>query len=691
MNLRKPQLWIAAISATAVLLVAVVDLGRTSPGPLTAVHEREPELAGRRDCSECHGGWMRSMSAACLDCHADIRAQMEAHEGLHGVIGENKARQCAPCHSEHHGTGFAIVNRQSFAQAGVADPAKFDHQVVGFLMDGKHLELDCIQCHSHANELVLEKGTRRYIGLDQDCTSCHEDPHEGRMAAGCAECHGQETWEDLRSLGHERVLPLIGGHGDLDCRKCHADDTLRSLDEVGGRGKRLPARTCQECHESPHDEGFVSGVARQVSLAGGASCVTCHVPEHVSFRQEGLEVTAEQHASSGFFLVPPHDEVGCGECHPPETGEFAGRYPGRAADDCMACHEDPHGGQFDDSFFATRDCLACHDPQHFEPHVFTPEKHALTALELTGRHLEIECSQCHLDPPEGKPRSFHGTEPRCEACHEDAHADFFVRFQRGLRLPPLGPCAQCHLTTTFTELPAEGFDHERWTGFAVAGAHAQAECEICHERTSEPDQTGRAFGRVAEQFGAYTGCVTCHEDAHEGLFDAGHLPREVDGLRDCARCHVETSFRAFPQGFDHERWTAFPLLGAHAQIDCADCHAPLFEPRSSGRTWGAAKGNRCSDCHADPHEGQFAVNGRIDCQRCHAATRSFNVLSFEHDLDSRFSLGEAHEEVACAACHPRFTPREGISIVRYRPLPMECADCHGVHEMALPSRQGRKP
>ena len=34
---------------------------------------------------------------------------------------------CAMCHSEHHGAGFALVNRRSFAVAGVADVERFDH------------------------------------------------------------------------------------------------------------------------------------------------------------------------------------------------------------------------------------------------------------------------------------------------------------------------------------------------------------------------------------------------------------------------------------------------------------------------------------------------------------------------------------------------------------------------------------
>ena len=112
--------------------------------------------------------------------------------------------------------------------------------------------------------------------------------------------------------------------------------------------------------------------------------------------------------------------------------------------------------------------------------------------------------------------------------------------------------------------------------FGVRGRSAsQAECEACHPRSAEPDALGRRFGRVADHFGAYTGCVTCHADPHGGRFDAPDLPASVDGRAGCARCHDAASFRSRGAGFDHGRWTRFPLDGKHATVDCASCHEPL--------------------------------------------------------------------------------------------------------------------
>lgn len=686
MRKRATHLLLALFSGSAAVLAAVVAMERTSPGPLASVHGREPDLAGRSDCSACHGGLFSNMTDACLDCHDAIAAQLERHEGLHGVLPEADAARCAACHSEHHGPGFALVNVQSFARAGVPDPEQFEHRMIGFPMDGKHLELDCSECHPNAFDTVLASGERRYIGLDQDCAACHEDAHEGRMQVACAACHGQTAFTEPASIGHERFLPLVGGHADVACLECHAKEGTYSLDVLGTGEGRLRPRACLDCHESPHTQDFVAGVAALVEMQPAASCVECHAAEHLSFREEGLSVSPENHAVSGFPLEPPHAEVACVDCHASELDTFAARYPGRGKDQCSRCHEDPHGGQFATGPFAQGDCIVCHDRLEWEPHVFDVEDHARAALPLDGKHLEIACEECHVDPAAEEPRVFRGTPARCELCHADAHAGFFAPF---LALAPqvaLGECAQCHDTQSFGGVPDECFAHERWTGFPVLGAHEQGGCEVCHPIADAPDDTGRRFGRVADAFGPFTGCQTCHADPHAGEFDDDQ--RVVGGRAGCARCHDEASFRTLPHGFEHGAWTDFALAGAHAEAACTACHARLRRADEDGRTWARASGPGCGDCHQDPHAGQFQVAGRTDCARCHVSELA-SFLGFDHDRDSRFRLGEAHENVACAACHLPVTG-DGREFVRYRPLGIECVDCHGVHEEVLLRQKPRR-
>jgi hypothetical protein len=681
MSLGSPRVWIGAVSAGAVLLVAVVAMERTSPGPLALVHGRESELASPGSCSQCHGGWFSSMRSACLECHAPIAAQIDGEHGLHGAIAGDLIGDCGLCHGEHNGPGFPLVNRQSFVLAGASGIEDFDHRLVGFAMDGAHLEQDCADCHEQARAPVLPKGGARFLGLDQDCATCHEDAHEGRYRPACASCHGQSKWDELHSVGHERYLPLAGGHARVACLDCHEEGGRHSLELLGGAPKPPVVRDCLDCHESPHAEPFLEGTAALAGAAPGAACAACHAADHESFRDERLTLLPEQHAAAGFALDAPHDQAGCEDCHPSVFASFAARYPGRGADECSACHDDPHGGQFTSGPFSGGDCVACHERTRFEPHAFTAEMHEQAALALDGAHLEVECETCHEIPWKNEPRVFRGTPSRCEGCHEDAHRGYFAPFAPELAEVEAGQCAACHNTTRFAEVAPGRFDHGAWTGFAVAGAHEQAGCEACHAPAEEPDDRGRSFGWIAERFGRYEGCATCHEDPHEGRFDGPELAPVVEGRADCARCHVETSFRSFEAEFDHRRWTGFDLSGPHGEAACSACHPPLSAPEPGGRTWEHAQGPLCADCHEDPHAGQFTTDAGTDCQRCHASDRPY-YLRFNHERDSRFPLGEAHRKLECAACHFP-TEEQGIRFVRYRPLGIECVDCHGVHEEVL--------
>lgn len=685
----RTQVLIAFFSAMAVTLVAVSDMGRSSPGGLATVHQRVPDLTGRNDCSECHGGILGTMRKACLECHAPIATQLEEGRGLHGTLGA-RAEQCGLCHAEHHGAAAPLVHGQSFALAGVAKVEAFDHELVGFRLDGAHLALSCNECHPNATTSVLSEGETRYLGLARDCASCHEDPHQGRFASACASCHGQETWKGLDSLGHERFLALVGGHAGLECARCHAPEEAHAFEVVAGHGPKPAARECVACHESPHAPAFAAGIARAASSSAGQVCVTCHASEHTSFHEPELQrMTVGQHAASGFRLAAPHDAPACADCHAPDAPDFAARYPGRKPEACSACHEDVHAGQFASGAFAGEECSACHEPLRFDPPDFGAAQHARAALELSGSHLEAACEACHAKPAPDAPRLFHGTPSDCEACHEDAHGAAFEPFLAFLPEVPHGECARCHDARSFAGAAAS-FDHAAFTAFPVRGAHAQGECAACHAPRAEPDATGRTFGRVAEGFGPFVGCVTCHADPHSGFFDVENgFPAEIEGGHDCARCHVESSFRSLRRPFEHGYWTGFTLAGAHAEASCSACHAPVPDTSRRGRTTAEAPGPGCADCHEDPHGGQFADEfGASDCARCHTSERA-DFLAFDHERDARFALGEAHRQLECAACH-KLEARGTLAVVRFRPLGIECTDCHGTNAEVLLRRQPRR-
>lgn len=672
-NKSRAAILLAVLSAIGTLLLAMALSSRKSPGPVATVHGQLEKIDGGSSCAACHGGWFGDMRSACAKCHEDIATQLHDRYGLHGTLIPDLAANCSTCHSEHHGEDFKLVNRLAFAQAGVADPKQFDHEKIGFAMRGAHLQLECTKCHRDAETAVLAEGQKRYLGLSQDCASCHADPHAGRMLVACATCHGQDTFTERAVPGHDQWLPLGGAHAAAECRACHAVDTPHAL-EAMHVDSHEHGRSCADCHESPHAAAFVAGNARMVASSDAAICGVCHPVDFEHFADPRVSVTAEQHAAGGFPLALPHTGIACQKCHAPDR-DFAGRHPGRTADNCVACHQDPHGGQFATGPFAAQSCLGCHAKTRFAPNEFDLDHHGKTQFALTERHAELECAKCHQEPPAGTPRHFAGTPHRCEQCHDDAHRAAFVLAADELTSAPQGTCSVCHGSRTFAAVDEAKFAHEHWTGFTVDGAHAQIDCKECHVPTEAPDATGRRFGRVGGGAG-FAGCVTCHHDVHEGRFDRDGVPAGVDGRQGCERCHDTASFRALRYGFDHDLFARFPLTGAHGKLDCDACHPPLAQADEHGRTWSFARGRDCVDCHHDPHQGQFERLGRTDCSRCHKSTTTFATLSFRHNLDSRFPLGDAHARVACASCH-KPEQIQGVTVVRYKPLPMDCASCHG--------------
>jgi hypothetical protein len=238
-------------------------------------------------------------------------------------------------------------------------------------------------------------------------------------------------------------------------------------------------------------------------------------------------------------------------------------------------------------------------------------------------------------------------------------------------------CGHCHTPEGFRAgAGIAGFDHGLWTGLALDGAHARADCAACHgpppPPVAGPLPSTRSFGWVAERLGLRAGrCSDCHVDPHRGRFDE-------PGGASCERCHTTASFGQVDRpGFDHGRWTGFALEGAHARAECATCHAPVERPDADGLSLGAAAGDDCADCHVDPHVGQFAREGRTDCARCHrAAGASFHELDFDHQQDARFPLDARHAKLTCSACHVPWPLRDGREAVRYRPLGTACIDCH---------------
>ena len=638
----------------------------------------------------------------CVVCHEHAEAvvlPLDARRFL------GLSRECESCHGEdspHEGRMGRSCESCHGQERPFAEVASFEHDE-RFALTGAH-ELDgCAACHAGGTSHSIEAlASRTELPEVRACAACHEAPHQPLFLGGAAQLAGVPD-DGACSLCHQgeqlafpearATLPaelhLAGGfdldapHAGLDCAACH---------ELGldweARFPGRERRDCAACHEDAHAGQFASSPA--------ADCADCHSER--AFVPARFDL--EQHGRCAFPLEGAHRAVTCYACHELAADAEQTRPWRGVATGCDDCHEDAHDRRFLEADGRATDCARCHDAQSFAGGVARAEfEHGRrTDFELDGAHGELECVECHRPSvrPDALGRSFgriaavFGEAPSagrpCAACHADPHEVDFDAEGRPEQHDGRRGCARCHDTRAWRNASAAGFEHELWTERRLGGAHLALECSVCHQRAPRPDAFGRSFGRIRQRFGEdIAACATCHPDPHGGLFDGQQAPAVVEGRAGCARCHTEDSFlRLALADFDHDLWTANEVAGGHELQTCDDCHPRLSLAGRAARGRREARGRACDDCHGDAHAGQFARDGRSDCRACHASQADWAVLDFDHARDSRYALDEVHAPLECAACHPTYEQPGLAPLVRYKPLGVECVDCHGLPEPGPP-------
>ncbi len=334
----------------------------------------------------------------------------------------------------------------------------------------------------------------------------------------------------------------------------------------------------------------------------------------------------------------------CSRCH--SMASAVGR------EGCLDCHEEirdrlltgrGHHGR--DLTGECRDCHAEHRPSIVDlDRASFNHRQALFALE--GRHAELDCDECH--EREGRIRYVGLAFETCVDCHADPHRGELTRQGKD--------CVTCH-----DQIAWDGkhllFRHDRNSRFALAGRHAAADCEGCHEPPGEWSPLG-----AARFVGTPTACASCHVDPHQGQFRGS----------DCTSCHDEHGFAGADLLFRHETFEPFHLRGAHAGVPCAKCHPPAEGAALASATFRGLP-HDCASCHEDPHQRQFAGTA---CETCHAEEGfTGRTVLFSHAEFPAFPLRNAHAEVPCAGCH---RPAEGSALASatFRGLGHDCATCH---------------
>jgi hypothetical protein len=184
-------------------------------------------------------------------------------------------------------------------------------------------------------------------------------------------------------------------------------------------------------------------------------------------------------------------------------------------------------------------------------------------------------------------------------------------------------------------------------------------------RRSSHDASGeRAVGGA---LAATRTCADCHANPHGGHGAATALPLANSG--DCARCHAATQWAAARPSLAAHGEGGFPLLGAHANVDCRQCHG-------DGALWWsspAPAAGDCRACHASPHR-EALLAATPDCVACHRAEdEQFAVGAMPIAAHAPlFPLSTPHAELGCDRCHV------GAEWQQRYPgrTPSNCRGCH---------------
>lgn len=628
----RAHIWIAILN----VCFACYAHCQISPGPLTRAHQ---DLSGNTNCTKCHEVSAKSASFRCLECHKEIAAELANNQGLHATFprGGTPGSACVRCHSDHNGVEFSMVHWDP-------TPKGFDHSKTGYVLDGKHTGVSCRACHNAQHIVAANRGllstkdlNRTWMGLTPICSSCHQDPHQGRFGANCTQCHTTSGWTSARvvaqTFDHGKTLyPLTGAHRTVLCQSCHTPDASGQ-----SRWSGLKFASCSECHVDPHKGEFKPG------------CDRCHTTTTWSRSSFGARFN---HADTGFPLAGKHADVACVTCHQGE--DFRKPLPHQVCADCHA-RDDPHGGQFAKRTDGGR-CEGCHTVSGWSPSTFLAGDHAKTGFPLVFPHENVKCDSCHIRTD--KAVQYKIKFALCIDCHKDEHEGQFAGE------PWLNHCAKCHNDATFKTASYTLAEHQM-SPYPLMGSHEAVACDQCHKAAVGSTLVLYHFKKLS--------CTTCHEDVHKGEFADRMAAADPSGKPSgCEICHSVKGWDDL-SGFNHDQ-TRLPLLGSHRAVACADCHKPPNLEMTMVHVHFSSASSVCADCHENPHADQFGARGR-DCASCHNSNK-WKPSLFDHETTS-FSLKGAHEDVPCTSCHTTVRTVDDKLVRFYKPTPAACSSCHG--------------
>lgn len=508
-------------------VLAAPSWAQFSPGPLSKAHVA---FEGVTNCLKCHTLGSSDLAPNCLVCHTPIKNRIVKKLGYHGLLEDKTCSKCHREHAgrdlvmiiwdpdkehfDHKKTGYELTGKHKNAKCeachkpdqittkdikeyadkyptltsdilkntllGLPTDCSKCHQDVHrgefkdqtcdkchtttdwkaarksfnhttqtkYPLQGAHVPLNCEKCHTKLQPKVEAKQVHLFGGLKYDsCLNCHKDYHHGQFDANCLKCHTMDTFKNPKKgvVDHSKTkFPLLGKHQTVACLDCH---------KSGDKSAPLKFAACADCHKDQHEGAFNYRL-------DGARCDDCHTEQ--GFVQP--HYTLLQHQQTNFPLTGAHLALPCIQCH--RNAEKKSVYHWKSVA-CQACHNNPHGQQFDRYHIETKWCESCHTTGQWSKLTFD---HAKTNFPLQGRHDRIACTDCHQKMADGIVQ-YAGIETRCENCHRDVHEGQFRL------LDGINPCEKCHNHESWQ---IQNFDHERLTPFPLSGQHEKVVCEKCH-------------------------------------------------------------------------------------------------------------------------------------------------------------------------------------------------------------------
>jgi nitrate/TMAO reductase-like tetraheme cytochrome c subunit len=660
--------------------------------PLRGMHEKVKCVACHikpvftnvgKNCADCHADiHRRQMGSDCAQCHTvqgwNVAVQqVKDHQNRFPLLGAHAAVQCDECHKQlasgilyglstqcdschlkdwqsttnpphaSAGPAFASANCQGCHNFDSWLGAKFDHSTTGFPLTAGHANVPCASCHVNNNYNLQISPT--------DCgnAGCHlttwqqtnNPPHPQAgptfAAANCSQCHNTTSWTNVTFNHSATGFPLTNSHATVPCASCHINNNYNlqiAPADCGNAGCHFS--TWQQTNNPTHSS---AGPAFAV-----ANCSSCH--DTVSW----TDISAFNHATTGFALVGTHATTPCAQCHVNNNYNLT-------STDCLSCHQSSWnstqtlGGNVPNhvaaNFPSTASaCVSCHPITTWSAGTFD---HSTTGFPLTNSHQlapagkVTACTQCHIGG--NYTLNIQPTDCGNSGCHlttwqqtnNPTHSSAGSAFAAA-------NCSTCHDTITWTD---NTFNHSV-SGFTLTGAHTTTPCAQCHVNnnynlTIQPTDCGNSS------------CHLTQWNSTQTL--GGNVPNHVTAgfpMAQCSSCHDTTNWA--DSIFNHAS-TGFPLTGEHSAppLQCAQCHT-----NSNYNLQIAATDCANSGCHQTDwqntnnpvHSAAGTTFAAVNCSNCHTTANPFTTTSWTHTatgwaLVGNHQMSPAGVVTNCHQCH----------------------------------------